>query len=198
MFSSLFYSDTGAQTQSIIPIGEVSNRNDLRRGGGGGGIFRPFFRIGAGGASGAPVVQKIGFDDVLYMINQAKTAAGNRFIIINTMSAVDQDFLIRRTISYQIEESRINEILDDFRTDLDQYIIVVYGRNCADDTVERKYQQLAKLGFRNVYVYYGGMFEWLLLQDVYGEDCFPVDSIGGVKKDPLSFAPSVRFSKTPR
>ena len=29
------------------------------------------------------------------------------------------------------------------------------------------------LGFQNVYLYMGGMFEWLLLQDIYGIDEFP-------------------------
>ena len=28
------------------------------------------------------------------------------------------------------------------------------------------------LGFINVYIYLGGLFEWLLLQDIYGRDLF--------------------------
>jgi hypothetical protein len=32
------------------------------------------------------------------------------------------------------------------------------------------------LGFRNVCVYSGGMFEWLLLQDIYGATSFPTTS----------------------
>jgi hypothetical protein len=109
------------------------------------------------------------------------------------MPVIDQDFLIKGTMSYQVEESRINEILDDFRKDLNQYTIFLYGRNCVDDTVDKKYHQLVKLGFRNVFIYYGGMFEWTLLQDVFGEDYFPVDSVGGIKKDPLKFSPSPKF-----
>jgi hypothetical protein len=29
------------------------------------------------------------------------------------------------------------------------------------------------LGFQAVYLYVGGMFEWLCLQDIYGKDEFP-------------------------
>jgi len=32
---------------------------------------------------------------------------------------------------------------------------------------------LSGLGFQDVYLYMGGMFEWLLLQDIYGADEFP-------------------------
>ena len=37
----------------------------------------------------------------------------------------------------------------------------------------RKYNQLMQLGFKNVYIYPGGLFEWLLLQDIYGNELFP-------------------------
>ena len=37
----------------------------------------------------------------------------------------------------------------------------------------KKDNQLYKLGFTNLYVYVGGLFEWLLLQDIYGDDEFP-------------------------
>ena len=33
-----------------------------------------------------------------------------------------------------------------------------------------------QLGFKNIYVYPGGMFEWLLLQDIYGDDLFQTTS----------------------
>jgi hypothetical protein len=36
------------------------------------------------------------------------------------------------------------------------------------------------LGFKNVYIYLGGMFEWLLLQDVYGQKEFPTDKKGEI------------------
>jgi len=39
--------------------------------------------------------------------------------------------------------------------------------------VYKKYDQLVKLGFSNVFIYLGGLFEWLMLQDIYGYDEFP-------------------------
>ena len=44
--------------------------------------------------------------------------------------------------------------------------------NASDITVYEKYSQLIELGFVNVYVYPGGMFEWLLLQDIYSDELF--------------------------
>jgi hypothetical protein len=50
--------------------------------------------------------------------------------------------------------------------------IIVYGKNCADVGVVKKAMQLKTIGFSNVCVYGGGLFEWLLLQDVYGKTEF--------------------------
>lgn len=130
---------------------------------------------------------RIGFDDVLYMI--PRVGPSRPFLLINTLPPDDQDFLIKGTLACHIEESTINAILDDFRIDLGKYLIVVYGRHCADATVDRKREQLVKLGFKRVFVYYGGMFEWCLLQDVYGEDVFLVNDVTK-KKDLLHFAPA--------
>lgn len=51
--------------------------------------------------------------------------------------------------------------------------IVIYGKNANDDKIYTKYQQLLNLGFYQIYVYTGGIFEWLLLQDIYGPNEFP-------------------------
>ncbi len=51
--------------------------------------------------------------------------------------------------------------------------IVIYGKNSNDESIFKKSEQLTKLGFSNVYVYIGGMFEWLCLQDIYGDELFP-------------------------
>ena len=47
--------------------------------------------------------------------------------------------------------------------------IVIYGGNANDESISIKYQQLLKLGFTNIYIYPGGLFEWLCLQDIYGD-----------------------------
>ena len=39
--------------------------------------------------------------------------------------------------------------------------------------LDKKLKQLRSLGFYEVYCYQGGLFEWLLLQDVYGSQEFP-------------------------
>jgi len=51
--------------------------------------------------------------------------------------------------------------------------IIIYGRNCNDEKIYSKYTQLNSLGFYNLYVYCGGLFEWLMLQDIYGRNEFP-------------------------
>ena len=53
-------------------------------------------------------------------------------------------------------------------------IIVLYGMNCLDKTVIKKAEQLIDLGFSNIYIYMGGLFEWLLLQEIYGEEFLSV------------------------
>ena len=51
--------------------------------------------------------------------------------------------------------------------------IIIYGKNSNDEKIYNKYNQLISLGFYNVYIYSGGLFEWLMLQDIYGEKEFP-------------------------
>jgi len=74
-----------------------------------------------------------------------------------------------------LNQQLINSILS---TDLNKKLII-YGMNACDESLNYKYNQLAKLGFSNMYVYVGGLFEWLLLQDIYGDDNFPT-----TKKEP--------------
>lgn len=209
MFTSLFYKNPGA-------------------GGSSGGALVPFlFSRSSGVASNSILAKteaghhKVGFDDILYMMKEMVVSLGINgyadpkkcpYLFINTMQIVDQHFLIKYTVSYQIEESMINSLLEDFRNDLSKYTIVLYGKNCADDSVDRKFIQLTKLGFQNVFIYYGGMFEWSLLQDIYGEEMFPTDGslhnessdkrlvggcVGTTKKhfDILDYAPKLKFGK---
>jgi hypothetical protein len=127
-------------------------------------------------------VLKIGFEDLQYIIKNKQS-----FIIINTLPLVDQGCLIQHTLSYQMEESVINNLMEKF--DLKKKI-VVYGRNSCDETADAKCKQLMGLGFVEVYLYLGGMFEWLLLQDIYGIDEFPSTS---KVLDILKYKPSRTF-----
>lgn len=108
----------------------------------------------------------IGFEDVKYAITHSAN-----FIIINTLSANEQDLLIRGTLPCDREETVINEQISNYRApDLP---VIIYGRNCSDDSVGLKQEQLVNLGVKHVCVYMGGLFEWLILQDIYGNDEFP-------------------------
>ena len=106
------------------------------------------------------------FEDVQKVI-----ANRNNYIIINTMPLNEQHCLIPNTISCVEEETQINQLMNQY--DFYSKTFVVYGKNCNDESVEKKCAQLKQLGFSNVYCYMGGMFEWLCLQDIYGEDEFP-------------------------
>ena len=62
---------------------------------------------------------------------------------------------------------------------VDKFNIPIEDIPLGFDEIEKmykKYEQLVALGFTNVYVYVGGMFEWLLLQDIYGSELFPTTS----------------------
>jgi len=125
-------------------------------------------------------MQKINYEDMQTVIKNHKT-----FLLINTLQPADQGCLITHTISIDKEETLINKWLRENKS----IKIIVYGRNSNDETVTKKYQQLLSLGFNNIYVYAGGIFEWLLLQDIYGKELFPT-----TKKEPdlLKFkAPSI-------
>jgi hypothetical protein len=92
--------------------------------------------------------------------------------IINTLPNINQNCLIVNTVQHNDEEDIINNLLKTNK----KATIIVYGMNCNDESIYKKYNQLMDLGFVNIGVYVGGMFEWLLLQDVYGEDLFPTTS----------------------
>ena len=128
--------------------------------------------------------QKLGFEDVQQI--QIKKIAGS--IIINTLPADEQNCLIQQTIDCNEEVQTINQMLNERPL----YTIIIYGKHAADDTVIKKYDQLIKLGFTKVYIYMGGIFEWLLLQDIYGEDEFPTTS---KEIDILKFKPPTVLNK---
>lgn len=107
-------------------------------------------------------MRKINFEDMQRF--QKDTDA----VIINTMSMERQGCLISGTLEAERETSVVNHLL---KADLDRKI-VIYGENACDEGLVGKYNQLLKLGFTNVHIYPGGMFEWLLLQDIYGDDFF--------------------------
>jgi hypothetical protein len=114
--------------------------------------------------------------NVIHFVDMQKAIqTPKKYIIINTLLVNEQKCLIRNTVSAYEEEKIINDFLEKYETQ--EKIIVLYGRNSCDPTVDKKYQQLRTFGFRDIYIYSGGLFEWLLLQDIYGNGDFPTTSI---------------------
>lgn len=107
----------------------------------------------------------------------------DRFIMINTLSKEQQNCLIKNTVPIQKEEQIINDTLQNYR----EINVIVYGKNSNDETIFKKYKQLQDLGLTNIYMYPGGLFEWLLLQDIYGNDTFPTTT---QELDILKFKPA--------
>ena len=109
--------------------------------------------------------QKINYEDVQYVIKNSEL-----HILINTLNEIEQVCLIPNTVNINKEVELINQFI---KMGNKQVKIIIYGRNCNDEKIYTKYSQLNSLGFYNIYIYPGGLFEWLMLQDIYGEKEFP-------------------------
>jgi hypothetical protein len=105
------------------------------------------------------------YDSILDKINNKKD-----FILINTLPENNQECLIVTTIPANVESNVINDLLHTNK----KKEIIIYGKNYRDLKVIDKYNQLKKLGFINVYIYFGGLFEWLLLREIYGNTNFKI------------------------
>ena len=110
----------------------------------------------------SPSNKYINFEDMQSAINNKE------YIIINTLPETQQTCLIVGTLNMNNEVEILNAHLK-----ADKNIrIIVYGANSSDASANKKYEQLLSLGFSNVFIYNGGLFEWLLLQDIYGKEQF--------------------------
>jgi len=107
-------------------------------------------------------MQRINFEDIQF-------AQKNELLIINTLPSSDQGLLIAGTISWEKEIKAVETAIQKKES------IFIYGRHCNDETIYVKYEQIRKLGGK-VYLYAGGLFEWLLLQDIYGVSEFHTTS----------------------
>jgi hypothetical protein len=124
--------------------------------------------------------KQFNFEDVQQMIKNKNT------IIINVLPTSQQTCLIKNTLSINSEVKIMNELLKTNKS----VTIIVYGKNTSDINVKKKQGQLISLGFYNVFIYMGGLFEWLLLQDIYGKDEFPTTS---EELDLLKFKPPSNY-----
>lgn len=108
--------------------------------------------------------KKVNFEDIQYLIKKKRN-----FLLINTLDPNQQDCLIKKTTPVNDEEKLINKCLSENK----EVNIIVYDKNANAPNLMKKYEQLVSLGFYNVYIYPGGLFEWLCLQDIYGFEDFP-------------------------
>ena len=136
-------------------------------------------------------ISKVNYEDMQSAYKTEKSnyhaTSSHSRLLINTLPPGMQGCLIPGTMPIDEEEVAMNTMLSS--PDGKNREIIVYGKNANDDTVYKKYQQLMGLGFRNVCVYQGGMFEWLLLQDIYGAASFPTTSN---ERDLLKYKPPKR------
>jgi len=132
-------------------------------------------------------IKKIGFEDMKYAI------CHKEYVLMNTMDSQSQGCLIYGTVPSFDEERLVNQFLEN--SEQGSVKIAIYGRNSTDDSIDRKADQLISLGFREVYIYSGGLFEWLLLQDIYGSSEFPTI---GKCRDPLDYRSSRIFGREPK
>lgn len=130
-------------------------------------------------------IHKIGFEDIQYVLNNKDS-----YLLINTLSETEQDCLIPNTVLASQEEIMINKYLKNYSKNIN---IIIYGRNCNDDKMYTKYNQLISLGFYHVYIYTGGLFEWLTLQDIFGSTEFPTTK---KELDILKYKPNKRLNVT--
>ena len=107
-------------------------------------------------------ISRIGFEELQQKLPQS--------VLINTLPIHEQDVLIRGTMTAQQEVSKVEFALQH------KMSIIIYGKNARDASVYTKYEQLLTIGHTQVFIYPGGLFEWMLLQDIYGKDAFPTTS----------------------
>ena len=126
-------------------------------------------------------IKKVNFEDIQQIFRTNQNS-----LLINTLSENEQSCLIKGTVSIQDEIRLINENM--YRSSIN---IIVYGKNTSEISPYKKVEQLMGLGFYNVYLYPGGLFEWLCLQDIYGFEEFPTT---GKELDILRYKPVSAFT----
>ena len=115
-------------------------------------------------------IKKFNFENIQFAVQN-----NDKYCLINTLPFSQQKCLIKGTLDAGLEEKTINDMLHNFNTS--EKVIIVYGKNSNDESAINKLNQLSQLGVKHVFLYSGGLFEWLLLQDIYGDDNFPTTDI---------------------
>lgn len=115
------------------------------------------------------LIPKVSYEDI-QMVVYRNSHIQHSTLLINTLAPTLQHCLIKTTVDIRFEERVINALIHK----KPEIMIIVYGKNSNDITILHKYDQLVKLGFTNVHIYTGGIFEWMLLHEIYGKDLFKI------------------------
>jgi hypothetical protein len=115
------------------------------------------------------LVPKVSYEDI-QMVVYRNSNVQHSTLLINTLPPSLQHCLIKTTVDIRFEERVVNALIHK----KPNIMIIVYGKNSNDITILHKYDQLVKLGFTNVHIYTGGIFEWMLLHEIYGKDLFKI------------------------
>jgi hypothetical protein len=115
------------------------------------------------------LVPKVSYED-LQMVVYRNMHVQHSTLLINTLPPSLQHCLIKTTVDIRFEERVVNAFIEK-KPDI---MIIIYGKNSNDITILHKYEQLVKLGLTNVHIYTGGIFEWMLLHEIYGKDLFKI------------------------
>ena len=128
-------------------------------------------------------IKYVNFEDIQLICKNQKYST----ILINTLLLNQQNCLIKTTVPAIQEENIINQFIQ--QKQWTKYIIIYGKNNNEDDSIIKKYKQLKNLGFTNIFIYKGGLFEWLLLQDIFGEEEFPTTTKENdiLKYKPISY-----------
>jgi len=115
------------------------------------------------------LIPKVSYEDI-QMVVYRNLNVQHSTLVINTLPPSLQHCLIKTTVDIRFEERVVNTFIQKNPN----IMIIVYGKNSNDITILHKYEQLVKLGFTNVHIYTGGIFEWMLLHEIYGKDLFKI------------------------
>ncbi len=117
-------------------------------------------------------INRVNFEFVADIVLSNSSVSKNDYILLNTLDKSNQECLIKHTLNINDEVDTMNKYISNKNNNNKK--ILIYGKNCTDYAPFKKYKQLVSFGIdaKNIYLYIGGLFEWLLLQDIYGESEF--------------------------
>lgn len=116
-------------------------------------------------------IEKCSFEDIQSYINKKKAnpMSNPNILLIHCLPSS-----IKNMIQFSLNSvDEVNKITENINNNNFNIIIILYGLNSNDTALVEKYNRLLEHGFERIYVYLGGLFEWLCLQDIYGSDEFP-------------------------